>query len=357
MKDAVQVETALRLVGERRILNREHHGGWASGLGEIASALVLLCDLPLEVAEAVMDDYAFAQSLRGHGPPPRFRAHRRAAMRNNAAKPTPFTPPVVVGCDTTVDLPDGSAHLGSVVFNDDACHVGVRYDELPTWAGGPARRIRRGARAAHSGPPSLAIADDQGTQTTAHFSGGGSQERWHGRWTTDGPLSPATRWLDFSGIRVELGQQAAPCPVRVEALPDAPLVHRYLWHRLASSDRGPSDETVVDVLVALDVVDPDDPVVQLIAELGEALNVHGGVPPANAPELWKGLFGRRHRDDGPTGDVLLAAATPLFDNTVVVVDDMRSESHGFIIQARAVGDGPTPPPWHAAATNPTRPHP
>ena len=76
----------------------------------------------------------------------------------------------------------------------------------------------------------------------------------------------------------------------------------------------------------------------IIAELGEALNVHGGAPPANAPQHWRGLFARRHRDDGPTGDVLLAAATPVFDNTAVVVYDMRSESHGFSIQARAVGD-------------------
>jgi len=110
---------------------------------------------------------------------------------------------------------------------------------------------------------------------------------------------------------------------------------------LAFAHDGPNeDESILDVLVDLDAIDASDPVVDEIRQVTEALNsTHSNKAPGNTPQPWKGLFPRRHKNDGPTGDVLLAAATPVFDNTAVVVYDMRSESHGFTIQARVIGDG------------------
>lgn len=340
MTDLVQVETALRLAGERQLLGGNQHGRWSSGLSEIATALVLLCELPREIAESAVEDYGLAQSLRGQGPPPQFRSHRRAA-RQRVAAPQGLAAPTVVACNATVDLPDGRGHIGSVVFTDDACHIAVRYDGMPSWSG-RGGRYRPGRGAAPTRSPQLTVTDDQGTRADAHFSGGGSQEGWQGRWTTDQPLSATTRWLDLSGSRVELGQGSTPNPVRVEPLPDEPLVHRYLWHRLAAAEPGPPhDDSIVEVLVQLGVVDHDDPILDEVGQIANALQggPYGGNAPRNAKRPWKGLFTRRNRADGPIGDVALAAATPEFDNTVVVAYDLRSEPSGFNIQARVLGQG------------------
>jgi hypothetical protein len=346
--DLVQVETALRLAGERQLLGGNQRGHWSSGLSEIAAALVLLCDLPRERAESVVEDYGLAQSLRGQGPPPQFRARRRAA-RQRAAPPKALAAPTVVACNTTVDRPDGRAHIGSVVFTEDACHIAVRYDGAPSWSG-RGGRYRPGRGTPPPGPPQLAVTDDQGTRADAHFGGGGGQEGWQGRWTTTQALSARTRWLDLSGHRVELGHGSTPTPARVEPLPDEPLAHRYLWHRLAAAEPGPPhDDNVVEVLIELGVVDRDDPIVDEVGQIASALQSgsYGGSAPRNAKRPWKGLLTRRHREDGPTGDVPLAAATPEFDDTVVVVYDMRSEPNGFSIQARVLGQGSgTVGPFH-----------
>ena len=105
----MRAETALRLAGERLLLSggdRWYSGG---GLGDVATALVLLCDVAQEVAEQVVADYGLARSLRLRGWPPHLRPGRRHVARaQQPSRPTPTpTPPTVVPCDTTVDLPDG----------------------------------------------------------------------------------------------------------------------------------------------------------------------------------------------------------------------------------------------------------
>src|SRR5689334_21084701 len=56
MSDLARVEKELRLAGERLLLGGGgQHGHWSGGLSEVASALVLLCDLPREMAEEIID--------------------------------------------------------------------------------------------------------------------------------------------------------------------------------------------------------------------------------------------------------------------------------------------------------------
>ena len=307
-------------------------GRWGAGLGEVATALVLLCDLPREVAEDVVADYGLARSLRGRGWPPHLRPGRRHAVAGQQpTRPTPTpTPPTVVPCDTTVALPDGRAHVRCVVFRDGACEVAVSY------AGVPGLAQHRGHSRGMGGPgmPShTTVADDTGASAFASFSGSGGDHGWEGRWKTDTspPLSPHTRWLEIGGVRIELGAAAAPAPVRVEPLPDEPVVYRYLWHRAAVTEDGsPDDGLVLDVLVELGVLDPADPMLEELAAVTDATRHgwYGGPRPRVTRKPWASLLSRK-RPDGATGTVPVAAATPEFDGTVVVLYDLHAQPDGF----------------------------
>lgn len=337
----MRAETALRLAGERLLLSGGDRGYSGEGLGDVATALVLLCDLPQEVAEQVVADYGLARSLRGRGWPPHFRPGLRHVARGQQPSrpmPTP-TPPTVVPCDTTVDLPDGRTHIRCVVFRDGACEVAASSARRP--GPGAARRRQWGER--QWVPDYTTVADDTGASTVAIFSGGGGDDGWEGRWQTDTspPLSPHTRWLEIAGVRVELGAAAAPAPVRVEPLPDEPLVYRYLWHRAAvAGDWAPEEDLVLDVLVELGVLDPADPVLEELAAVTDATRQgwYGGTRPRVTRKPWASLLSRK-RPDGATGTVPVAAATPEFDGTVVVLYDLHAQPDGFELQARIEGDG------------------
>ena len=336
----MRAETALRLAGERLLLSGGDRGYSGEGLGDVATALVLLCDLPQEVAEQVVADYGLARSLRGRGLPPRFRSGRRHVARGQQpSRPTPTpTPPTVVPCDTTVDLPDGRTHIRCVVFRDGACEVAASSARRP--GPGAARRRQWGER--QWVPDYTTVADDTGASTVAIFSGGGGDHGWEGRWETDTspPLSPHTQWLEIGGVRIELGAAAAPAPVRVEPLPDEPLVYRYLWHRAATEFGPPEEDLVLDVLVELGVLDPADPVLEELAAVTDATRQdwYGGTRPRVTRKPWASLLSRK-RPDGATGTVPVAAATPEFDGTVVVLYDLHAQPDGFELQARIEGDG------------------
>jgi hypothetical protein len=338
VSDPVRAETALRLAGERLLLAGGGRGQWGGGLGEVATALVLLCDLPREVAEEVVDDYGAALSLRGHGWPHFHRPRRHAVPGQQPTRPPP-TPPTVIACDTTVDLPDGRAHVSSVVFRDDACELTVSYAGVPAWA---QHRGRSGGMGGPWTPPHPSVADDTGASAVASFSGSGGDDGWAGRWETHSPLSPNTQWLEIAGVRVELGAAGAAAQVRVEPLAEEPLVHRYLWHRAAVAHDGPpEDDLVLNVLVELGVIDSTDPMLDELALVNDATR-HGpysGPRPRVTREPWASLFTPQSRRDGPTGTVPVAAATPEFDGTVVIIYDLHAQPDGFELQAKVAGDG------------------
>ena len=52
-----------------------------------------------------------------------------------------------------------------------------------------------------------------------------------------------------------------------------------------------------------------------------------------------GVAAQPKRPDGATGTVPVAAATPEFDGTVVVLYDLHAQPDGFELQARIEGDG------------------
>lgn len=339
----MRAETALRLAGERLLLSGGDRGYSSEGLGDLATALVVLCDLPQEVAKQVVADYELARSLRGRGWAPHRRPERRHVTRGQQlSRPTP-TPPTVVPCDTTVDLPDGRTRIRCVVFRDGACEVAASSARRP----GPGAARRRQWGEQQWVPDYTTVADDTGASTVAIFSGGGGDSGWEGRWQTDTspPLSPHTQWLEIGGVRIELGAAAAPAPVRVEPLLDEPLVYRYLWHRAAVTQDGPPEEDLVlEGLVELGVLDPADPVLEELAAVTDATRQgwSGGTRPRVTREPWASLLSRK-RPDGATGTVPVAAATPEFDGTVVVLYDLHARPDGFELQARIEGEGAVTP--------------
>ena len=307
----------------------EVYTDWSRTLGEIASVLTF-CGLPREVAGSVVAEYAQRRSYgEGHFPPV-FPAQR--------PRPPVLRPPVVVACDATVDLPDGRARMGQVVFEENSCEFAVRYEGWPSWTRpaadlrGPRGRPRR---------PGLTVTDDRSATTDAYPGSGGIRPGgWRGRWRTRFPLSATTRWLELAGVRVPLGQAAPLAEVRIEALPDEPMAQRYLWHRLALVLHGPpEDDLVADVFLELSGLAPDDP---MLAELSALTAARYGRPDPEALRTvrppWPRLYARLDRRDGPVGDIPLTATTPEIDGIALAVYAMRSEPEGLSLSAHAAGD-------------------
>jgi hypothetical protein len=344
------------MAGERLLLsNVGRHRGWQAGtsLSDIASALVILCDLPLAVAQGVVDDYSLALSLRGVGPPPHFRRMRQLHQRQAPAAPS-LTLPSVFPAGATLELANDTMHLRNVVLSAERCEVAVTYDRPPSWhmAGMPRAALRRSPMPHRmpGGPHQLTIADDQGTTSPAGFNGGGGDAGWEGRWVTQDPLSTSTRWLDIDGHQVPLPDPAPPAEVTIEPLATGPLAHRYLWQRLALQDHGGTDDDqLLEVLLRLGILDVEDEsdaatfdALHLVTEARSGGTKLRGAPGSVPPE-WQSILGTKHRS-GPTGTVAVGALTPVFDGIQCVVYDLRSESDWFTIEARVHGAGASPHP-------------
>lgn len=338
---ALRAETELRLVAERQLRsNTGRHRGRSGppSLGDIASALVVLADLPLATAQAVLDEYSAAASLRGIGPPPYFRRARQQAAQQQP--PRPLTLPVVFLVDAVHD----GAQVRSVVLSDDHARISVTYDGAPPWMTG-APSTPRGRRSAQPGlmPGQLRVADDKGTISEAYFNGGGGDSRWEGSWVTREPLSPTTRWIELDGTRLVLPDPAPPATVRVEPLEVTRLTHHFLWQRLALREHHEeSADLLLDVLARLGLIDLDDEedaaALETIRQVSNARIGRAKLPasPSGVPPEWRDLLTGRHRP-GPQGAIAVPAVTPNFDGIQVVTYELRSDHDAFSIEAKATG--------------------
>jgi hypothetical protein len=191
-----------------------------------------------------------------------------------------------------------------------------------------------------AGPLQPQLTDDQGKTVGTGFSGGGSDETWEGHLTADHPLSPDTNWIEVDGNRVELTGEAVPCEVTVEPLAEEPLAHRYLWRRVAITDiHGPPEvQGSIDALLAAGAVQADDPELDAIRAVCEAMPHHPGMPARgrsgvrSLPEPWRSLLKRQGREDGPDGTLALSAVTPEFDGFSVAINCLESRADGFAIE-------------------------
>ncbi|MCU1600129.1 MAG: hypothetical protein JWO22_838 [Frankiales bacterium] len=335
-------ETALRIACERMLLSNigPNRGSQpAESAGELASALVLLAGLAEDAAEQAVADYSTALSLRGVGTPLHFRAlQRQHAQQQGSAAPPLFLPTVCV-VDRRVQIGEDLTHVSTVTFGPASVEIVVGYDREP------ATFTRRHAALMSGAQPGqahdLTVKDDRGVTGSAHFSGVGGGTEWHGRWTTQGPLSPTTAWLDIEGTRVELEHAMASCEVRVEERVGGPLVHEFLWDRLAASHHHqPEGHAVLELLADVGLLTEDDAsfldaYARVVAAMG-----HGRGPTkvknAAVPAPWRSLLARRNTS-GRVLFVPMAAMTPVFDGFQLVVSNLRGLHDGFEIDAAVRG--------------------
>ncbi|MGO9975213.1 MAG: hypothetical protein ACLP01_20915 [Solirubrobacteraceae bacterium] len=346
-------ELYLRLRGEEMLLSGgdRHRGPWGSPLNEPASALLAVGAITAARAEAVTSDYTFAQALRNDQGATHRRFRRIGRRRTAALKP--LEPRRVVACERSIEHPQGLLLVHHVTLSSSSTEIAI------TWrpaAPNRARRIGSGMavpRRTPGHPPSPRLADDHGTSATAQFSGGGSDIEWEGHFTADPPLADDTAWIDIDGERVELTAQPWTCETTIEPLPEQDPAHAYLWLRLAcrSHFHDPPEAVgaAIDALLAAGALGPDDPVLDDVRAVDDALPRRGFGPPSAAtpqrlPAPWRSLLARKAKADGPEGTVSLGAVTPLFDGFSVAVEELVSYEHAFTVDVEVTGlfDGGEP---------------
>jgi hypothetical protein len=145
-----------------------------------------------------------------------------------------------------------------------------------------------------------------------------------------------TAWIELNGERIELIDMPAVAEVSVEALTEEDPAVRYLWRRLAVSrhfhEPPENVEASSKALVAASAIRGNDPVLQDIRAVASALSYDGARAKRALPEPWSSLLGRRGREDGPPGTVVIAAVTPPIDGFVVAVSGLESTETSFEIE-------------------------
>lgn len=331
MTQRTDPETVLRLACERMLLRRSDS---SDGLGEAASALIVLAGLPEETAERAVEDYATALALRGQGSLP----HAVRPPRQPTGHP-PLTAPVVAQAGRTVQVAAEEVHVEHVVHRRQHTDLYVRY-EAPLAPPVPGARGRFAYRYL-AGLPSITVADDTGRSTAAHFTGSGDAP-WGRRWWTEQPLSPTTAWIELEGTRVELTPTTGTVQVRVEPREDGLLPHRYLWHRLTSTDHVVDDPLVPQVLLDAGVLTQDDREVLDAYETVRDVLQRWGAPLPSAdgvPDDLAAYLRRRGAPNGRQVAVPMSTLTPVLDGFQAAVYYLRSTAEGFCVDVVVRGPG------------------
>lgn len=340
-------ETVLRLVGEQALLacSGARRGSVPDGsLSQVAAALCVLAGLPLERAQAVLDDYGTALSMRGQGMPIEMLVKLQQRGPQPEPEIEPLAMPTVRHAGATVQVGPDEVHVSSVVFHEDRTEVLVSYDRPPAFH--QSRRRPRPVPVLPPAPRSLTLTDDSGMSSHAGFSGGGSDGRWSGHWSSSPPLSGETAWIELDGVRVDLAPAAPYLEVRVEDRPRDHLVHRFLWHQLASQDHHvlPAADPVLESLWALGLLsESDDPFLEAYQEVVTALqqwNTSSATTSAAVPPEWSSFLRRRTASPRTVQhevEIPAVALTPEFDGVALLVYHLRSTPEGFGINAHARG--------------------
>jgi len=348
----VDAELYLRLQGERS-LGPAMQAPHESPLGLIGSALVAVGLLDLDLAGAIVADYALARQLRpgGAGFPFMHQAQPQSISAPDA--------PVVALLRNEDPQPDGS--LPYAVLTTSRAEIAVAYRGTDDWTA-----VAKTFPNPGNFPHSLPMADDTGTTCPAMFNGGGGNGEWSGRFVAEQPLSLSTRWLELGGRRLTLLPSNVAPEVRVEQLPATSPAADFLRHRQASSDRlpPPQADPVIEALIATGALDAEDSVLEEITQIWNAgpavtggvphamrramFRQFGGLPAMAAPSLGGGS-GRlpppwsnhdpQRTVSGPTGVVPIGVATPVLEGAAAVFYALTSEADGFAVDTEQFGGG------------------
>jgi hypothetical protein len=304
------------------------------------------------MAQRVLRDYSLAQSLRsgdGHHHIARMRRLPRAKARTLRFKRA-------VPVDIVIEDPHGRLEIRYVTIGDQEISLAIVHRPPPeprsTRRGTGRMMFGRGAGLPW-GAPAPTLTDDRGNTTTLSFSGGGSDTEWNGRLSAGDQLAPDTRWLELDGHRIELDATPVRAEVSVDQLDETDPAHRYLWQRLAVPQPHGMPQAIdpaVDALIAAGVLAPEDPVIAELKTVRERMPHHphhhrhnrGIGRIRSLPEPWRSLLRRVGKNDGPSGTIVLGAATPLFDGHRVGILSVQSDASGFSAEIEA-----TPGMMHA----------
>lgn len=358
-------ETYLRMLGERLVLDRDrqsYHRPGGGPLAQAARALLTTDAVQPDVAEAIVQDYEWAQRLRDPDQrhlPPHHSRRRLTRTPSPVAQPKirPLAAPHVGLCDRVVDQPWGRVTLRCVSIHSDTVTVEV----VIHWPAGAVRSHRHprpfGPPGVASHPGTITITDDRGNSVPASFSGGGGEDEWTGEFRSHpgspGSFAADTAYVEVFGERIEIPSAPAPATVRLEPVEQGGAVAAALWNGLAGpfARHGFSDpETVIDAFVACGLLAAEDPVIDQVRAVTAALgHGHAGLRRRSAPspqtgmgalpEPWATLVAQQNRPSagGPTGMLPIAAATPVFDNMSVAVSVLTSTPDDFRISIVMVG--------------------
>jgi hypothetical protein len=351
-------ELYLRLAGERLLVDGRDADSPEHPLADAARALVAVNAIDADRAQGVVDDYGVALELRGQG-----HFHRHRSMRGahaSGGEPVALERRRIALCNRTIDHDGGTLQIRFVLLGEDSTTLAVVFRVAPS----PHSRRRRGRIAMlgwhSSDPPDLTVTDDQGTTTTAEFSGGGSDQEWDGHYETETPLARDTAWIDVDGHRIDLMDEDHAVAVRVEQLPDEDPALAYLWRRVATPDhfhRPPESlETSIDALIAAGALRADEPALTHVRAALEATQ-HGPHPGAGGrsrlPEPWRSLVARAGREDGPVGTVAVGAVTPTFDGISVAILSVESNREAFEVEVEVAGDDARHSPFDSSVEHTT----
>ncbi len=336
MPTSTDPETYLRLALERTLLSQGPRNPMMEGFeGTVVSrALVAAGTLAQDTAQRVLDEYELATALRQ---PQRGRMlmHRRSMAQGQRQR---FSTERVAVCDRDFEHGNEQWTLGRVLFADDATRLDLSGVDPTGKRGNPRRRglVRPapGGVPHHPHPQTLALADDQGTTTTAHVGqaswGGGS---WEANYTSNVPLSPNTQWIEVDGARLELpGLQPAP-EVDVQEIEPMDPLRAVLYREILSTDRRHGGADTVEIasraLVATGALREDDAVLMELRRIADA--VTNATPAPGLPEPWASLLARYSTGDGRSGTLAIGAVIDDLEGFSIRLDALISEPTSFSV--------------------------
>jgi hypothetical protein len=314
----------------------------AEVLADLQAALAIRGLIPTE--QLLRDP---GSSLHQHGSP-YFPAPRIVRAPTSPAGPLRLVPAGAVAvCE--VEHQRVRVHLGSMVVDGGSATLSI------------AARLAPGQTSPTPLPVpweilnSCTASDDRGGTYEMNFSGGGSDDHWHGRLQIMPMPPPAVRWLDFSlpgaePVRLRLDAAPRDLPTAERSLPAGDALERNLDGQtvdLLSSDdeevgRDPRVAWAARGLLAAGVVSPLNPALRRLSavtsrlglELPEPLNA---IPAGPLPADWLSLLARMDRHDGPAGTVPVAANLPELDGAQCAITDIESSSDFATIDVHARG--------------------
>ena len=223
----------------------------------------------------------------------------------------------VVGLDDQIELPEGTLRLRYATLDGDHTAVSAVYTPHGTRRSPGSRVAGEADGTAARALSNAVLADDQGNTASLAFSGSGSDYRWELTLTADQPLATDTSWLELAGRRIRL-LDPRPVDRQIKPLGGADPAHRHLWRQVALNPDSPEEQGLgasIDALTATGALDPADPVIELVHQVGEGEPGHvshasGNEVVRGEPKSWQALRRRERRTDGPKGTVFVGAITP-----------------------------------------------